>query len=540
MAIIEDYGRKVGGARKDAFTDYLDRIGQELSLDPEDVRRMTLAEIFPAPNYDSLSSNGVPARSLAIIAVLRSSFPPKPADSAGMLSWAVRVARARGAAADLLGKGAIPVSDEALGRMPGAMAAKVRFTEGFPAGQMAEAARYEHDVRNGELRLFRRAPSAHAAKFVARLPIPAGMAPGEAFRNAVAAALEKQDDAKRRPASTLAQRALKHVKVYGSARGRAPFSVDFVKAGARLTLAGGFRTPREAFLWRQQNAGLIEERLGTALSGPPEHLDRNLPRVGPPRREGDVSARDLAREFGLSGIEFGNYVEGKRRQSDLNRAWDALADLAEAIGIERRDIGFRGALALAFGSRGNGHASAHFERDRRVINLTKTSGAGALAHEWFHAWDNAMAIRDDRPEARSTLMGSDGAAASSAVAVMFGALKASWGPYEGRMRLFDVMRSKPYWSTPVEMAARCFEALVSDRLEAAGRSNDYLVAIHRNEGAYPSPEESAPVFAALGRAFPGSLPIAAAETQAPSIEGAAVPAQDDWPDEDIVWAAGPR
>lgn len=534
MPAIEDYGRKIGGARKDAFTDYLDRIGQELSLDPEDVRRLTLTEIFPAPNYEALSSAGVPHRSLAIIAVLRSSFPPRPSDSAGMLSWAVRVGRARGAASDLLRETAAPVSDEFLGRMPAPMAAKVRFTETFRPAQMAEAARYEHDVRNRELRLFRRAPSASAAKLVGRFPIPAGVAPADAFRAAVAATLEGHEEAKRLPAVTLGQRAVKHVKVYGAARGRAPFSVDFVKGGARLTLAGGFKTPREAFLWRQQNAALIEERLGAALAGPPEHLDRKLPRIGPPRREGDVSARDLAREFGLSGIEFGNYVEPKRRQSDLNRAWDALADLAEAIGIERCEIGFRGALALAFGSRGNGHASAHFERDRRVINLTKTSGAGALAHEWFHAWDNAMSIRDDRPEARSALMASDGAAVNPAVAAMFGALRASWGPYEGRMRVFDAMRSKPYWSTPVEMSARCFEALVSDRLEAAGRSNDYLVAIHRNEGAYPSIGEIRPVSAALSRAFPGLVPASAAGPGAPEAP------VEDWPDGEILWDPGPR
>lgn len=169
-----------------------------------------------------------------------------------------------------------------------------------------------------------------------------------------------------------------------------------------------------------------------------------------------------------------------------------------------------------------------------LTNLTKTSGAGALAHEWFHAWDNATTIRRDRPDARSARMSSDGAAASAAVAEMFEALQGAWGPYQKRMRRIDAMRAKPYWSTPVEMSARCFEALVSDRLEAAGRSNDHLVAIHRNAGAYPAPDESGPVLAALTMAFPGLVPTP--EQAAPET---GVTEADEWPDDEIVWAAGP-
>lgn len=44
-------------------------------------------------------------------------------------------------------------------------------------------------------------------------------------------------------------------------------------------------------------------------------------------------------------------------------------------------------LAIAFGARGRGRANAHFELARNVINLTKMSGAGSLAHEWGHAFD---------------------------------------------------------------------------------------------------------------------------------------------------------
>jgi len=50
------------------------------------------------------------------------------------------------------------------------------------------------------------------------------------------------------------------------------------------------------------------------------------------------------------------------------------------------------------GSRGSGNASAHFEPGAVVINLTKTKGAGTLAHEWFHALDNYFSrIRGEKP-----------------------------------------------------------------------------------------------------------------------------------------------
>lgn len=51
----------------------------------------------------------------------------------------------------------------------------------------------------------------------------------------------------------------------------------------------------------------------------------------------------------------------------------------------RRPVALDGGLGLAFGSRGHGAASAHYEVANRVINLTKTKGYSSLAHEWFHA-----------------------------------------------------------------------------------------------------------------------------------------------------------
>ena len=121
--------------------------------------------------------------------------------------------------------------------------------------------------------------------------------------------------------------------------------------------------------------------------------EENRERSGRDWRQGrDVDGNAFVDEFGFRGVEFGNWVEqgknAKERQGMLNLAYDALMDLAEILGIPPKAISLNGSLGLAFGSRGSGKASAHFEPGNLVINLTKTRGAGALAHEFFHALDN--------------------------------------------------------------------------------------------------------------------------------------------------------
>ena len=122
----------------------------------------------------------------------------------------------------------------------------------------------------------------------------------------------------------------------------------------------------------------------------------NRERAGRDWRNGkDVTAEEFQQQFGFRGGEFGKWVaQGKgaqERQFTLNSAYDALMDLADILGIPPRAISLEGTLGIAFGSRGSGWASAHFEPSNLVINLTKPRGAGALAHEWFHALDNYFA-----------------------------------------------------------------------------------------------------------------------------------------------------
>jgi len=125
------------------------------------------------------------------------------------------------------------------------------------------------------------------------------------------------------------------------------------------------------------------------------HLDR-IERAGPERRAGarDVGSEDFVKDFGFRGVEFGNWVASDERQKSVNLAYDALHDLADVMGVPADALSLNGTLGLAFGARGTGRAAAHYEPGKLVINLTKLSGAGSLAHEWAHAIDHYMGELD--------------------------------------------------------------------------------------------------------------------------------------------------
>ena len=107
----------------------------------------------------------------------------------------------------------------------------------------------------------------------------------------------------------------------------------------------------------------------------------------------DVDGNDYLNTFRFRGGEYGNWMNEADRQVSMNMGYEALVDLASVLGIENEDISLGGELSIAFGARGSGNALAHYEPLRKVINLTKTKGAGCLAHEWWHALDDYIGTR---------------------------------------------------------------------------------------------------------------------------------------------------
>lgn len=110
------------------------------------------------------------------------------------------------------------------------------------------------------------------------------------------------------------------------------------------------------------------------------------------------STMALKQHFGLRDVQSGNWVlrDPVSAKFHVEHTAAAFADLADLIGIPDEQVSFNGRLAIAFGARGKGNAgwggaaAAHYEPVHRVINMTKMSGGGSLAHEWFHAVDNLI------------------------------------------------------------------------------------------------------------------------------------------------------
>lgn len=265
----------------------------------------------------------------------------------------------------------------------------------------------------------------------------------------------------------------------------------------------------------------------------------NQLRNGPKYRDGDVTVEQFNDTFGFKGGEFGGWVKQgkneKERQALLNSAYDALRDLADIVGLPPRAMSLNGQLGIAFGARGRGRASAHFEPDTLVINLTKTRGAGSLAHEWLHGLDNYFARLRGTPEfkgnqglyrqeayvtynpetyyrfnqggAKRTLPESvfermiegervpgygklvgpgksrdnwtrvDGVRpeVGAAFANLVSALNDS--PMTKRAQALDSGTTDGYWSRIIERAARSFESYIISRMNEKGYQNDFLANV---------------------------------------------------------------
>lgn len=177
----------------------------------------------------------------------------------------------------------------------------------------------------------------------------------------------------------------------------------------------------------------------------------------------DITPEQFLEKYPFRGVEFGKWQDD--RQGRLNKAANALQDLSKVVDLVGASLTIN--IGLAFGARGSGKFAAHWEPDTNCINLTKTQGAGCLAHEWYHAYDLGY-----------------GAYLSRHIPVP--------KTFFSRCNKADASRgSKRYWSTTSEIGARLFEQWVKFKLKGMGIRNDYLVNIlpvelfEKNPECYP-------------------------------------------------------
>lgn len=511
---IDDFGETIHGAAKHRRAALADDLNTDKTA--EDYRTQPLSKLFPKPDYEKMAAEGTDNKTLAMLALLRNMIPAKPRVSHRLNRWAKQVEEARDTAGQLL-DGSLP-ADKFIDRI-----------------SQEKGSHYREIVNTWEM-LHRLSPAQLEQASGYRISTHAySMFGGKEYSPPkVIYSLDNEKGYRVLDSDDLNDLHKKAKDYFDQQSGTPKSSADdktkldiyqhkrsgevFIAYGKNKTvLQRGFKTSAEAREYVKANRAELLEKLN-ALREQSREEQRNASnrdRSGPDRREGDVTPEKFSDAFGFRGVQFGNYVEGPRRQSDLNRAYDSLMDMADVLKVPAKALSLNGRLGLAFGARGKGGKNAyaaHYEPGQVAINLTKGNGAGSLAHEWFHALDNYFGQHDvakdgnvasggkymTARDTRGSLYQPEAYPVREEVYDAFmGVVKAinNSGMRRRSLRL-DEVRSKPYWSTDIEMAARAFERYVQDKAKAAGVENDFLVNIRKADDhgspdtyAYPTNEE---------------------------------------------------
>lgn len=216
----------------------------------------------------------------------------------------------------------------------------------------------------------------------------------------------------------------------------------------------------------------------------------------------EAAKKHMLENIGLRGVQWGNYVTDSERQHHLTKTAEAFADLADAIGVPDSAISLGGRLGLAIGARGRANARAHYEPITQIINLTRASGVGSLAHEWAHGLDHYLeGFANSESGANYSSHGRDdgGDIAQAMKAIRLAFHKSGFHDrllVEIRKLIREGRLSKnaDYWTSPHEMFARTFERHIQDKLHSLDRENTYLTGLRKTgHPLWPNKEEVAKI-----------------------------------------------
>lgn len=558
VAEIEDFGEKITGARKDMQSFY------QKEMTDDDIISQPLSKIWPKKDIDAIEDTQMAALATA----LRSTIPSKPRKGYRLGRWVDKVKSTRGIMQNML-SGDMP-ADEFVSQLTQVDSVS---DIGYHAQLLAklDKDKWSRVSRvDPQIGYQRRNEAGEYVPFVGfAVTIDKRTHTFNTEQRDISEIIDKVNNLL---AGDVKAPTLKF-DVYSKGRGDNK-SYFITQASDKdktpliefndLAAARAFKSNNSdelVELWNQH-----KERVNVKKSDMRSSTNRE--RIGPDHRSGqDVTTEQFMNTFGLRGGQFGNWVKqganSKDRQRMLNDAYDAFMDLAGVLNIPPEAIGLGGKLAMSFGARGKGRAMAHYEPSQVVINLTKTKGAGSLAHEWFHALDNHFtSFRDDpnrltskenayityKPEPMLIMKDQKGKPSRMRpitearrkqiyemnknraylpenflpdpnhkegvrpqVEVAFANLVETLNdsPMKARSITIDKGAADGYWSRIIERAARAFEGYVINKLEKQGARSDFLAnitpedAFPRNMDRYPYllQSEMAPVAEAFDNLF---------------------------------------
>lgn len=483
---IEDFGEVLHGARKHMAAYQASLVA---AMD-QDVESVALSKSWPEPNYAKLIEDGADPWTVAFVHAARDEVPAKPRLAWKVSRWAEQVRVLRKMSMDLI-SGDLPAE-----RLREKLEQPEFKTVAREVGGRADlyfAVGHERSLKGVRLTKasysFYKGQEYRPAKEMWSVERPSRKS--NALSNwprqiVVADTREEAIDLFKAKLAIEAPEGPKPRQVRFDIY-RRPGNKQYIvgkKIGREHADLKSFDDLKDARRYVAENHDDLVEALEAYKRIPAHRRLENSPRVGEDHRNGeDVTPEMFEEAFGFRGVQFGNYVEGPKRQQDLNQAYDALMDLAGILGLPSRALSLNGEMGLAFGARGKGGknaATAHFEPDTVVINLTKRGGAGSLAHEWWHSVDNHFSRRRGKAADYITR---DGHGQSDAIRSelrdafdgIISAIRETAMPQ--RSSALDQRRSKPYWQTAHEMSARAFESYVIAKLADASLNNDYLANV---------------------------------------------------------------
>ena len=485
---IEDFGEKIIGARKHYAEAYAAKMKDAADVD---VAAEPLSKSWPEPEYDKLIEGGHDPWIVSFVRAAREEIPTKPQKSWKLKGWVDTVKLLRKVSNDLM-SGDIS-KERLLETMKKPEYARLQ-REMVGRADLYMAVGHSKSLKGvslhaGSYSVFggvRYNPAKtiwtveRPTKGTAFGNMPRMLVHADTREEAIAAFKRKVGEMPEEGSTTKETR----FSLFGRSTSAGRDYFIGKKVGSKVIELKSFTDVKEARAYLTDHHDDLVKILERKKFVPNERKESNAPRVGVDHRNGaDVTPEKFADAFGFRGVQFGNYVEGGRRQADLNEAYDALMDMAGIIDVPPRALSLNGELGLAFGARGHGGvnpAKAHYEPGHIVINLTKESGAGSLAHEWWHALDNYFSrnrgeksgfVTESAVE-RGTGVRPEVVAAFKRVADTIRSTA-----IRERSQVLDNRRSSPYWTTGREMSARSFESYVIEKLRDQSASNDYLANI---------------------------------------------------------------
>lgn len=496
---IEDVGEKIGGAKKDRFKEFVEK-EKQLQEKPdsfmEELRKLPVSKIFNF-NLEALRKDGLSNEAATLIDVIRRIIPSKPrtdwklkrwvSDVFGLYRFCLTLATAEQGTFDQVLERATHIKK--IGGMYRAQMALGGFDSSLDTGQ---ATLEELGDTAGHYDKEGNWVSIKGQWYVTNAGRYGGIYPD----------YETAKDALSKFAGENSKPKEKGTEIKFSIYSYKNSGESFItpKGKPNIVVESGFKSSKEALDYLNEHMDELQAKYRNMKDATSIGFAPNSERQGKDWRGGkDVTAEDFRNTFGFRGVEFGNWANQQERQRALNQAYDAFMDLSEATGISPRGLSLGGELGMAFGARGGGGAAAHYEPGKVVINLTKTQGAGTLAHEWWHAIDNyfsrrrgqALGYNTERKGYNLPVRGgkveqeheAERKEITNAFTTLMKAINGS--SYGERSNAYASLKSS-YWKEPTELGARAFAVWVERKLSEKGIVNNFLA--NNNTIGWESPE----------------------------------------------------